>query len=155
MRSIFKWVVPGIVGVMLVAVLALAHRGRETERRGINPPGTPSGYPFSRGIAVGNTVYVAGHIGSGKNGKIVEGGIGPETKQALENIKEVVTEAGFSMSDIVSVNVYLTDINDIGEMSKAYTPYFADPKPVRATVQVAGLVGTARVEISAIAQKAR
>ncbi|HEX5483470.1 MAG TPA: RidA family protein, partial [Terriglobia bacterium] len=71
----------------------------------------------------------------------------------LENIERVVKKAGLRMSDVVSVNVYLSDIHDFGEMNKVYTTFFPDPKPTRTTVQVAALVNGAKIEISAIAVK--
>ena len=85
------------------------------------------------------------------NGKLRPEGIGPETQAALENIKKIVEASGLQMTDVASVNVYLADLNEFGEMNKVYKTFFPEPRPARATVQVAGLVGNARVEISAIA----
>jgi 2-iminobutanoate/2-iminopropanoate deaminase len=59
------------------------------------------------------------------------------------------------MTDVVSVNVYLADIAEFGEMNKVYKTFFPEPRPARATVQVAALVSKARVEITAIAVKTR
>lgn len=125
-----------------------------SEKQAINPPGTTEGLPFSNGILVGNTLYVAGQEGA-DNGKLREGGIRPETQAALENVRKIVEGAGMNMKDVVSVTVYLADINEFGDMNKVYKTFFPDPKPARATVQVAALVGHARVEIAAVAVKAR
>jgi 2-iminobutanoate/2-iminopropanoate deaminase len=57
------------------------------------------------------------------------------------------------MSDIVSVTIYITDMNDVPTMNEVYNKLMPDPKPARAAVQVAGLIGGAKVEISAIAVK--
>jgi 2-iminobutanoate/2-iminopropanoate deaminase len=111
------------------------------------------GLPFSDGVMVGKTLYIAGQEGADETGKLASGGIAAETKAALENIQKVLNAAGFQMSDIVSVNVYLADIKEFGEMNKVYKEIMPDPKPARATVQVAGLVNNARIEISAIAVK--
>jgi 2-iminobutanoate/2-iminopropanoate deaminase len=111
------------------------------------------GLPFSDGIVAGNTLFVAGQEGSDDSGKLVAGGIGPETKAALDNIEKVVKAAGFEMSDIVSVTVYLADIHDFADMNKVYKSVLPDPKPARATIQAAALVNDARVEIAAIAVK--
>ena len=108
--------------------------------------------PFSNGILVANTLYVAGQEGL-DDGKLRPGGIGPETQATLENIKKIVEAAGLQMTDVVSVNVYLADIAEFGEMNKVYKTFFPEPRPARATVQVARLVNDARVEISAIAVK--
>jgi 2-iminobutanoate/2-iminopropanoate deaminase len=117
--------------------------------------GTPKGLPFSDGILVGNTLYIAGQEGTEEGLKLKPGGIGPETQAALDNIQEVLKAAGFELKDVVSVNVYLADINEFGEMNTVYKSVMPDPKPARATIQAAALVNHARVEISAIAVKER
>ena len=111
------------------------------------------GLPFSDGVIVGKTLYVAGQEGEDDQGKLVSGGIAAETKAALDNIQKVVKTAGFEMSDIVSVTVYLADIHEFGDMNKVYKEVMPDPKPARATVQAAALVNNARIEISVIAVK--
>jgi 2-iminobutanoate/2-iminopropanoate deaminase len=111
------------------------------------------GLPFSDGIVAGNTLYIAGQEGSDSSDKLVAGGIGPETSAALDNIQKVLKAAGFELKDIVSVTVYLADIHEFPDMNKVYKTVLPDPKPARATVQVAALVNNARVEISAIAVK--
>ena len=150
--------------LMKLAVLAMAHLAAamlmaaghpvNSAKRAINPPGTAEGLPFSNGILVGNTLYVAGQEGL-DNGKLRAGGIGPETQAALENIKKIVEAAGLQMSDVASVTVYMADLHEFGDMNKVYKTFFPEPRPARATVQVAALVGNARVEISAIAVKSR
>ena len=122
--------------------------------RAINPPGSPEGLPFSNGILVGNTLYVAGTEGTDAHGKL-EPGIEAQTRAALENIRKIVEGAGMTMSNVVAVNVYLADINDFAKMNGVYRTFFPDPKPTRTTVQVARLVNDARIEISAIAVKPR
>ena len=57
------------------------------------------------------------------------------------------------MTDVVAVTVYVTDLNDVKKMNDVYVKLMPDPKPARATVQVAGLIGGARIEMSAIAVK--
>ena len=109
--------------------------------------------PFSDGIVAGNTLYIAGQQGLDGSGKLVAGGIGPETKATLETIEKVIKSAGFELKDIVSVNVYLADINEFGDMNKVYKAFLPDPKPARTTIQAAALVNHARIEISAIAVK--
>jgi len=142
------------VAHLAAAMLMAGGRPANSEKRAINPPGTAEDLPFSNGIMAGNTLYVAGQEGLDK-GKLRPGGIGPETQAALENIKRIVEAAGLQMSDVVSVTVYLADIAEFGEMNKVYKTFFPAPRPARATVQVAALVGNARVEISAIAVKTR
>lgn len=111
------------------------------------------GLPFSDGVVAGKTLYVAGQEGSDDQGKLAAGGIAAETKAALDNVQKVVKAAGFEMSDIVSVTVYLADIHEFGDMNKVYKDVMPDPKPARATIQAVALVNNARIEISAIAVK--
>ncbi len=142
----------GIVGVALASVFLLgASRSADSRfKRAISLSPAGQNLPFSDGIVAGNTLYIAGQQGADENGKLKDG-IGPQTHGALEAVQKVVKSAGFEMKDIVSVTVYLADINDFAEMNKAYSSIMPDPKPARATVQAAALVGGAKIEISAIA----
>lgn len=138
----------GFVLLVLTATLTSVAE----ERRVIKMPGT-AGLPFSDGVIAGDTLYVAGQEGIDDQGKLPAGGIGPETQATLANIEKIVKAAGFDLKDIVSVTVYLADIHEFPDMNKVYKTVMPDPKPARATVQVAALVNNARVEISAIAVK--
>jgi len=111
------------------------------------------GMPFSDGFVAGNTLYVAGQQGPDANGKVTGTDITLQTTNTIAAIKKVVEKAGFKMSDLVSVTVYVTDLNDVKKMNEVYIKEMPDPKPARATVQVAGLIGGAKIEISAIAVK--
>lgn len=115
--------------------------------------GFKQGMPFSEGVIAGNTLYVAGQQGPDANGKVTGTDITLQTTNAIAAVKKVVEQAGFQMSDIVSVTVYITDLNDVPKMNETYKKLMPDPKPARATVQVAGLIGGAKIEISAIAAK--
>ncbi len=140
-----------VLGLAVTMVLA-GQRGYAQERKAINLSPT-RGLPFSDGIIAGNTLYIAGQEGTDESNKLVAGGIGAETKAALDNIEKVLKAAGFELKDIVSVTVYLADIHDFPEMNKVYKTVVPDPKPARATIQAAALVNDARVEIAAIAVK--
>ena len=140
-----------VVGAALL-VLPAWHKSFCQEHKAINLSAT-RGLPFSDGIVAGNTLYIAGQEGTDESDKLVAGGIGPETKAALENIEKVLKAAGFELKDIVSVNVYLAEINEFPDMNKVYKNFLPDPKPARATIQAAALVNHAHVEISAIAVK--
>jgi 2-iminobutanoate/2-iminopropanoate deaminase len=148
-----KWITSTIVFLAAVLLVA-ASRPLGSAKRAINPPGSAEGLPFSNGILVGSTLYVAGQEGL-DNGKLRSGGIGPETQAALENIKKIVEGASLQMTDVVSVTVYLADLSEFGEMNQVYKTFFSEPRPARATVQVAGLVNHAHIEIAAIAVKSR
>lgn len=143
----------------LALVLALAfttalawQRSDAQEHKAINLA-PARGLPFSDGVVVGNTLYIAGQEGTDDASKLAPGGIGPETKAALDNIAKVLKAAGFELKDVVSVTVYLADIHEFPDMNKVYKEVMPDPKPARATIQAAALVNGARVEIAAIAVK--
>ncbi len=109
--------------------------------------------PFSEGYVAGKTLYVAGQQGPDAHGKVTGTDITLQTTNAIGAVEKVVKEAGFQMTDIVSVTVYVTDLNDVKPMNDVYKKLMPNPKPARATVQVAGLIGGAKIEISAIAVK--
>ena len=117
--------------------------------------GFKQGMPFSDAYVAGNTLYVAGQQGPDANGKVTATDITAQTTSAIGVIKKVVEGAGFKMTDIVSVTVYVTSLDDVPAMNVVYKQLMPDPKPARATVQVAGLIGGAKIEISCIAVHAQ
>jgi 2-iminobutanoate/2-iminopropanoate deaminase len=78
------------------------------------------GMPFSAGYVAGNTLYVAGHEGPDANGKLTGLDITQQTTNAIAAIEKIVSKAGFKMADIVSVTVYITDLNDVPKMNDVY-----------------------------------
>jgi 2-iminobutanoate/2-iminopropanoate deaminase len=115
--------------------------------------GFSKGAPFSNGYVSGDTLYIAGQQGPDSNGKVTGTDIRRQTTNAIAAVRQVAEEAGFRMSDIVSVTIYITDMNDVPTMNEVYNKLMPDHKPARAAVQVAGLIGGAKIEISAIAAK--
>jgi 2-iminobutanoate/2-iminopropanoate deaminase len=113
--------------------------------------GFTSGMLFSNGYVAGNTLYVAGQQGPDSKGNLTSTDITLQTTNAIAAVKQVAEEAGFEMSDIVSVTVYVTDLNDVPKMNEVYRKLIPDPKPARVALQVAGLIGGAKIEIAAIA----
>jgi 2-iminobutanoate/2-iminopropanoate deaminase len=115
--------------------------------------GFTPGMPFSNAFVAGNTLYVAGQQGPDEHGKVTGTDITFQTKSTLAVIKKIVEGTGFKLTDIVSVTVYVTSLDDVPKMNEVYKALMPDPKPARATVQVAGLIGGAKIEISCIAVK--
>ncbi len=113
-------------------------------------------YPFSDASIVNNIVYVSGQIGS-KPGtrKIVDGGIGVETIQSLNNIKMILNDLGSNSDKIFKCLCMLEDINDYTEMNNAYTKFFKsrDNLPSRSTFAGSGLALGAKIEIECWATK--
>lgn len=111
---------------------------------------------YSQGVQVGDALYLAGQIGlDPATRKLVEGGVEAETRRALENCKAILEAAGYSLKDVVQVQVFLVDINDYQAMNQVYATYFPESPPARAALAVAALPGGAQVEILMTAVKAR
>jgi 2-iminobutanoate/2-iminopropanoate deaminase len=115
--------------------------------------GFKPGAVYSQGRVVGNMLFVAGLKGTPTTGKLGDLDISAQTSLAFGAIKKVVEEAGFKMTDIVSVNVYLVDINDIDKMNEVYRKLMPDPKPTRVTIEVGHIRSGGRIEVSCIAIK--
>lgn len=108
--------------------------------------------PYSQAVQGANFIYLSGQTPIDPvTGKLVEGGIGEQTRQAFQNLKAVLLSGGLSLEDVVKVNVYLVDMADFAGMNAVYQEQFAAPYPARTTVAVAGLPLGARVEIEMVA----
>ena len=94
------------------------------------------GLPFSEAIRLGNLVFVSGNVGFDESGKIVPGGVGPETRQTFANIEKVLKEAGCSLADVVKVSVVLADPNDFDGYNAVYRTLFTHEPPARVTSPV-------------------
>jgi 2-iminobutanoate/2-iminopropanoate deaminase len=109
---------------------------------------------YSQGIEVGNTLYLAGQIGTApKTRELVPGGIGAEVRQALTNCQAVLEAAGYTLEDVAQVQVLLADINDYAALNEVYVTFFPKDPPARAAYAVAALPRGARVEILMTAAK--
>jgi 2-iminobutanoate/2-iminopropanoate deaminase len=128
---------------------------QSSSRRVIRPERAPNtGLPFSPGVLVGNTLYIAGHLGRDPvTSQLATGGIEAETRQAIANIGEVLKAAGMSFRDVTTVTVYITDFKEFDRFNAVYREYFPKDPPARATVQVAALNAGARVELQMIAAR--
>jgi reactive intermediate/imine deaminase len=138
---------------VLLFGLALAVSATAATKKVVQPKDFPTGRPFSPGILIDDTLYVAGQTGADlKTGQFPED-FDAEVKQCLENIGLVLKEAGMSFDDAVAVQVYLTDMSLFPRMNAVYTAYFKEPRPARTTVGVAKLVGAARIEVTVTAHR--
>ena len=103
-------------------------------------------------VKVGDMLYLSGQLGFVPGGRgLAEGGIGPETRQTLENIKRVLEAAGSSMERVVKCTVFLADVADFRAMNDVYRTFWPSDPPARTTVAVAALVASARIEIECMA----
>ena len=110
--------------------------------------------PYSQGIRVGNTLYLAGQIALDPvTGKLVAGDIESQTHRVLKNLGAVLKAAGFHYSDVVQVQAFLADLNDYKVMNDIYATYFNESKPARAVVEAARIPRDALVENMKVAVK--
>lgn len=120
------------------------HKSHESSR---------SNVPFSDAVETEDLLFLTGQIGKDhKKGTLVSGGIEAETKQVIENIKDVLEHHNLSLNHVVKCTVILKDINDFKAFNSVYTTYFTK-KPARTTFAAAGLAGGASIEIDVIAAK--
>ncbi len=141
------------ISILAVLSVALAGAAWGASKKAIHPKEFPSGAPFSPGILVDDTLYVAGQTGQDLKTRQIPTDFEAEVRQALDNIGLVLKEAGMGFENAVTVQVYLTDMSLFQQMNGVYTKYFKEPRPARTTVGVAKLVGTARIEITVTAHK--
>ena len=119
------------------------------------PFGAPT-RPFSPAVQVGDLIFLSGQIGTdaGATGSgVVPGGIEPETKQTLENIRQTLRAIGHSMDDVVKCTVMMADMKEWDRMNAIYRTYFKEGRlPARSALGANGLALGARVEIECIAK---
>jgi len=112
--------------------------------------------PYSQAVRVGNTLYLAGQIPLDPGtGQIVAGGIEAQTHRVMQNLRAVLQAAGFSLSDAVQCQVFLSDLGAYAAMNAVYASYFPGPPPARAVVQVARLPRDVMVEIAMTAVRTK
>jgi reactive intermediate/imine deaminase len=108
--------------------------------------------PFSDVVRVGDTLYLAGKLGTDSTGKLAAGGVKEETRQTMENIRAVLEKNGSSLDHVVKCTVMLADMKEWADMNSVYTTFFKKERmPARSAFGVSGLALNARVEIECIA----
>ena len=107
--------------------------------------------PYSQAVEAGGVLYVSGQLPvDPATGRMPEG-IVAQTERALDNIRGILCEAGYTLRDVVKSTVLLADIADFGAMNEVYARYYTEQMPARVCYQVANLPKGALVEIEAIA----
>jgi 2-iminobutanoate/2-iminopropanoate deaminase len=108
--------------------------------------------PYNQAIKANGFVYTAGQIPlDPKTGNLVEGRIGAQTRQVMENLNAVLNAAGSSMDRVVKATVFLKNMADFAAMNEVYAEYLGIAKPARSTVAVAELPRGALIEIDFVA----
>jgi 2-iminobutanoate/2-iminopropanoate deaminase len=122
-------------------------------REAISTPDAPAAIgPYSQAVRAGNLLFLSGQIPlDPRTGRLVEGGAEAQTRQVFANIAAILEAAGATFDQVVSVGVFLADMNDFAKVNEIYGTYFSAPFPARATVQVARLPKDCLVEIQVTA----
>ena len=108
--------------------------------------------PYSQAVKAGGMLYISGQLPiDPATGEFAASDIAGQTRQSLENIKAILTQAGLGLENVVKTTVLLADIGDFGTMNGVYAEYFTGACPARAAFAVKGLPKGALVEIEAIA----
>lgn len=119
----------------------------------ISTPNAPAAIgPYSQAIRANGMVYVSGCIGlDPETKKLVEGGVGPQARRVLDNLKAIVEASGSDLSKVCKCTVLLADVAFFAEINAIYAEYFPENPPARATFAVLGLPAGALIEIDCIA----
>ena len=143
-----------LASALVVVVLAGGVVSAQTvERREVRLANRPASdvRPFSDAVLVGNTLYLAGRTGGDKDGKI-PAEAADEARAVMDQIKAVMAQEGMKMDDLVTVQVFCTDVKYYAGFNDVYRTYFTK-FPARAFIGSGPLLGGARFEVQGIAVK--
>ena len=110
--------------------------------------------PYSQAVLINNTLFVSGQIAiNPETSDLVLTDIVSETHQVMGNLKAILTEAGFELSNVVKTCIFVKDLNNFSKVNEIYGSYFTSHAPARETVEVSRLPKDVNVEISCIAAR--
>ncbi len=123
-----------------------------SHRQTVTAPDAPApAGPYSHAVRSGGLLFCSGQVPlDPATGALVEGSIGDQARQCLENLTTVCAQAGVKLSDAVRMSVYVTDISTFAQVNEVYGSYFESDPPARTTIGVAALPGGAQIEMDAI-----
>ncbi|MDX2002450.1 MAG: RidA family protein [Chitinophagales bacterium] len=109
--------------------------------------------PYNQAVSYNGLLFISGQIPlNPATGNMVTDSIEAETKQVMDNLQAILTEAGMDFPHVMKTTIFLTDMNDFPKVNEVYGAYFPEGEaPARETVQVSRLPKDSRVEISMIA----
>lgn len=108
--------------------------------------------PYSQAIKANGFIFASGQIPlDPATMQLIDGDIGAQTEQVLNNVKAVLEAAGSSLEKVVKTTVFLADMNDFAAMNEIYAAFFGQTRPARSTVQAARLPRDVKVEIEVVA----
>ena len=147
-----KTVIVLLASLLLICSFISKGKNMKTVINTKNAP-APIG-PYSQAVMVNDILYVSGQVAiNPATGDVIKGTINDETKQVMENLKAILTEAGLDFGNIVKTTIFLKDMNNFKNVNEVYGSYFTKDFPARETVEVARLPKDVNVEISVVAAK--
>ena len=140
-----------IKGILVAAMLLFPASLHSQERRYIDPrmPGDTAVLPFSGAVLAGNTLYISGTIGLTE--RRIPATAEEEARRVLDDVRSTLQKAGMSMDDLVSVQVFCSDLSHYGVFNRVYRTYFKKEFPARAFIGSGPLLFNARFEVQAVA----
>jgi enamine deaminase RidA (YjgF/YER057c/UK114 family) len=102
-------------------------------------------------VGPGRLIHISGNVGFGPDGRVVSGGMGAEARATFDNIERTLGEAGANLSHVIKINAFVTNLEEYPDYASARAERFGEQLPASATVQVAGLLVGAQIEIDAVA----
>ena len=123
-----------------------------SDREAVMAPDAPApAGPYSHAVRSGGLLFCSGQVPTDPaTGKLVEGAIGDQARQCLENLAAVCRQSGVTLADAVRMAIYVTDISTFAQVNEVYGSYFGADPPARTTIGVAALPGGAQIEMDAI-----
>ena len=141
-----------VVSVLFLVLCAAA--GAADRKYIVKPrPADSKALPFSEGVLLGNTLYIAGHIGLDAKTNMPPASPEEEARLVMNDIKQTVESAGLAMDDVVSIQVFCTDLKLYDTFNSVYKTYFHGDYPARAFLGAANLLRGGRYEVMGIAVK--
>ena len=139
---------------LMLSVLSASDLPAQETRKFVNPGSAsdPTSSPYSGAVLIGNTLYLAGTIGLTADDKVPETAA-EEARLVLDDLQQTLQSAGMSMDDLVSVQVFCSDVKHYAEFNEVYRGYFNREFPARAFIGVGTLLFGARFEVQGIAVK--
>ena len=142
--------------LLILIFIASGCSEKMIEREVISSPNAPAAIgPYSQAIRVGNILYLAGQLGiDPKTSQFTGDDFETQARQALENQKAVLTDAGFSLEDVVQCQVFVNDLNNYSAFNEIYKEYFKKDYPARAVLEVSRIPADGLIEIMMVAVRA-
>lgn len=141
------------LAVLILVAAAVARPAKVASRRYINLPNRPVQAPFSDGVLVGNTLYLAGRIGIDSKTGRPPADLEQEIRLLLDGMKATLAEAGMTMDDLAFVTVFCPDLSLYDKFNAVYRTYFKGDFPARAFIGSGTLLRGGHFEIEAIATR--